>query len=74
MDGPAPTSTLTTAATASVSELPSVFSVKTLAERWTCSEQHVRQLISKGELSSFRYGKMHRIPVDAVLEREKANR
>lgn len=51
-------------------EMPRNFSVKTLAERWDCSDGLVRKLIASGELRSFRYGNMIRISRDAVLERE----
>lgn len=35
---------------------PVVFTPATLAKRWDCSEQHVRNLINRGELPSFRLG------------------
>jgi len=71
IDRPASAQELTGAATSSVAELPNVFSVRTLAERWTCSPQLIRNLIAKGELESFRHGNLIRIPVQAVLGREK---
>jgi excisionase family DNA binding protein len=38
-----------------------------LAERWECSERHVRNLINRGELQFFRLGgKLIRIPQSAV--------
>jgi excisionase family DNA binding protein len=38
-----------------------------LAERWECSERHVRNLINRGELQFFRLGgKLVRIPHLAV--------
>lgn len=42
------------------------FSPSSLAERWQCSEQHVRNLISSGRLSGFRFGKMYRVSADEV--------
>jgi excisionase family DNA binding protein len=33
-----------------------VFTPRTLAQRWDCSERHVRALISEGELRAFRLG------------------
>ena len=36
--------------------LPTVFTPSSLAQRWECSERHVRNLISSGELPSFRLG------------------
>lgn len=37
--------------------LPPVFTPASLAERWDCSERHIRNLISSGELRCFRLGK-----------------
>lgn len=38
-----------------------------LAERWECSERHVRNLINRGELQFFRLcGKLVRIPHSGV--------
>jgi excisionase family DNA binding protein len=36
--------------------MDSVFTPATLAERWDCSERHVRNLINKGQLGCFRLG------------------
>ncbi len=45
------------------------YSVKTLAERWGCSESHVRSMIAAGELKAFSIGgKLLRI---AALEVER---
>jgi excisionase family DNA binding protein len=52
------------------SEWPRVFTPKTLAERWHCSDRHVRNLINKGELPAFRLGKLVRILVDDVQKFE----
>jgi excisionase family DNA binding protein len=49
---------------------PTVFSVRTLAERWQCSEGLIRKMIGSGELRSFRYGNLIRIAADAVAEIE----
>jgi excisionase family DNA binding protein len=43
-----------------------VFSPKTLAKAWDCSDRHIRNLISRGELRAFRLGSLIRIPADAV--------
>lgn len=32
-------------------------SISTLADRWECSEKHVRRLISQGKLTGYRVGK-----------------
>lgn len=33
------------------------YTPRTLAERWGCSEQHIRQMTTRGDLRSFRVGK-----------------
>lgn len=35
---------------------PQVYTPSTLAERWSCSERHVRNMIDNGELPAFRLG------------------
>lgn len=51
-----------------------VFSPATLAERWDCSERHVRNLISSGKLPSFRLGgKLFRIKREDVESFECQN-
>jgi excisionase family DNA binding protein len=42
------------------------FSCETLAERWLCSSEKIRQMCQAGELSSFRLGKLIRIPASEV--------
>ena len=42
------------------------FSPETLAERWACSSETVRQMCRRGELSYFRLGKLIRIPANEV--------
>lgn len=37
-----------------------------LAERWLCSERHIRNMITSGELPAFRLGKLFRIRLDDV--------
>ena len=52
----------------------SVFTPASLAERWECSERHVRNLISTGELRSFRLGgKLLRIRKEDVESFECQN-
>ena len=47
--------------------MPNVYTPRMLAEEWSCSERHVRNLISRGELRAFRLGaKLLRISSDAV--------
>lgn len=54
--------------------MPNVYTPKTLASAWQCSEKHVRNLIDRGELRAFYLGgKLLRIrPVD-VEEFENRN-
>ena len=46
------------------------FSTRRLAERWECSEQHVRDLIQNGDLNHFRIGRLIRIPYKEVEQFE----
>ncbi|WP_336067101.1 helix-turn-helix domain-containing protein [Nitratireductor rhodophyticola] len=56
-------------------ETPSVFTPRTLAERWECSERHVRKLIDKGDLPAFRLGgKLLRIRREIVESYELGDR
>lgn len=56
-------------------ETPSVFTPRTLAERWECSERHVRKLIDKGDLPAFRLGgKLLRIRRETVESYELGDR
>lgn len=51
-----------------------VFTPASLAERWECSERHVRNLIATGELRSFRLGgKLLRIRKEDVESFECQN-
>lgn len=47
------------------------FTPETLAERWGCSGETVRQMVRSGQLPGFRVGRMIRIPANAVEEHEK---
>lgn len=47
------------------------FTPETLAERWGCSGETVRQMVRSGQLPGFRVGRMIRISVIAVEEHEK---
>lgn len=47
--------------------MPNVFSPATLAQRWLCSEKHIRNMIENGQLEHFHLGgKLLRISVDEV--------
>jgi excisionase family DNA binding protein len=49
-----------------------IYTPKTLAAEWGCSERHVRNLINRGQLRAFRLGgKLLRIPAEAVREVEQ---
>ena len=51
---------------------PKAFTPRDVAERWQCSERHIRNVMKAGELRYFRLGgKLVRIPVEAVEEYEK---
>lgn len=55
--------------------LPRVFTPRTLAERWHCSERHVRNMIDRGEIRYFRLGgKLLRIPAESVNEAESSKK
>ncbi|VVT04753.1 helix-turn-helix domain-containing protein [Rhizobium sp. EC-SD404] len=47
------------------------FTPDTLAERWQCSPQHIRDLVKRGELPCFRVGRLIRITVETVLAYER---
>lgn len=47
--------------------LPKPFSIRTLAERWDCSEEHVRRMVKSGRLRTFDLGgKLIRISAEEV--------
>lgn len=47
--------------------VPSVYTPAQIADRWQCSERHVRNMVASGELPSFRLGeKLLRIRVADV--------
>lgn len=50
-----------------------IFTPATLAMRWQCSERHIRNLISSGDLPAFRLGKLLRIKRQAVEDYECQN-
>ena len=49
------------------------YSPETLADRWACSSEKVRQMCRRGELSFFRLGKLIRIPASEVERVECQN-
>lgn len=51
---------------------PPPVDVETLAQRWGCSHNLVRQLVNSGQLRSFRVGRLIRIPEAAISEFEAA--
>ena len=47
--------------------IPTVYTPASLADRWECSERHVRNMIAAGELPAFRLGgKLLRIRAEDV--------
>ena len=48
------------------------FTMKELAERWQCTEHHVRNLALKREIEHFRLGKLYRFPQSAIRDFEEA--
>lgn len=53
---------------------PNIYTADSLAERWTCSAGHIRNLIRQGRLHALeRMGKMTRITPAAVIAFEEAN-
>jgi len=54
-----------------VVELESYHTVNTLAERWQCSDTHVRNLCNQRHLSHIRIGSRIRIPQKYVDEFEQ---
>jgi excisionase family DNA binding protein len=51
---------------------PKPFSPETLAERWGCSAEKIRQMVHRGELPGFRLGKLIRIKAIEVERYECA--
>lgn len=52
---------------------PNVYSPRTLALDWGCSERHIRNLINEGELRAWRLGKLLRINVQEVEDFKHRN-
>ena len=48
-----------------------VYTPKTLAERWQCSDRTVHEMCNSGELRAFRVGRMFRIRAEDVEAYEK---
>lgn len=51
---------------------PTVYTVAQVAQRWECSESHVRNMIEDGELPHFRLGKLIRIKKEDVEKWESS--
>lgn len=49
------------------------FNPETLAARWECSPQHIRDLVAGGQLAAFRVGRLIRIPANVVKDFECPN-
>lgn len=50
---------------------PQTFTPETLAARWHCSTQHIRDLVTRGELPAFRIGRLIRIHNETIREIER---
>lgn len=46
------------------------FSASQLAKRWGCSEQHIRNMVKRGEIHCFYIGNLIRIPACEVMKKE----
>lgn len=54
---------------------PNALLPREVAERWGCSEQHVRNMVNRGDLAHYRLGgKLLRIPLSAVEDVECATK
>lgn len=52
--------------------VPQVLTPTRLAERWHCSEQHIRNLIKKNQIKAYKLsGKLLRIPIEEVERIER---
>jgi hypothetical protein len=45
-----------------------------IAERWDCSQKHVRRMIEKGDLVAHRFSNLLRVGDDDLLRCERMNR
>lgn len=52
-------------------ELRPIYTAQSLAKRWSCSAQHIRDLVKSGKLPAFRVGRLVRIPRNIVEEFER---
>ncbi len=50
------------------------YTVSGIAQRWDCSEKHVRREIKKGNLVGHRFGKLVRVGDADLLRYERQNR
>ena len=46
--------------------MPNALGTRALAERWACSDQHIRNLIRRGDLPAFQAGRILRVPMTAI--------
>lgn len=51
-------------------DLKPVYCPSTLAERWLCSDEKIRQMCRNGEIKALRFGKLIRIPASEVARLE----
>ena len=48
--------------------------VPQIADRWKCSQKHVRRLIKKGDLVAHKFGNLQRVSDDDLRRCERMNR
>ncbi len=57
------------------SHQPSAFNPRQIAERWDCSERHVRNMIKRGDLPAFKFGgKLLRVKLEDIERLERGGR
>ena len=50
------------------------YTIAQVAERWQCSEKHVRRLVEAKELVAHKFGNLLRVSDDDLLRYERMNR
>lgn len=71
-DPPAPEAKAKAKSKTETEWVPQVLTPMRLAERWHCSEQHIRNLIRKNQIKAYKLsGKLLRIPIEEVERIER---
>ena len=50
------------------------FTIRQIAQRWDCSEKHVRRTIERGDLAVHKFGNLIRVSLDDLTRFERMNR